>query len=39
MLNTFTFKFSVLFGRHKLLVQSLRILELSTHLSTVTANV
>ena len=38
MLNTFRFKSSVLLGRHTLLDKSLRVLQLPTHLSNLTAN-
>ena len=35
-LNTFRFKYSVLFGTHTLLDKSLRVLQLWTHLSKLT---
>ena len=38
MLNTLRFKYSVLFGTHTLLDQLLRVLQLPTHLSDLTAN-
>ena len=38
MLNTFRFKFSYLFGTHTLFGKSLRVLQLPTHLSNLTAN-
>ena len=38
MLNMLRFKSSVLFGTHTFLDESLRILQLSTHLSNLTAN-
>ena len=37
MLNTLRFKSSVLFGTHSLLGKSLRVLQLLTHLSKLTA--
>ena len=38
MLKTVRFKSSVLFGTHTLLDKSLRVLQLPTHLSRLTAN-
>ena len=38
MLNTLRFKSSDLFGRHTLFDTSLRVLQLQTHLSNLTAN-
>ena len=38
MLSTLKFKSSVLFGTHTLLDKSLRVLQLPTHLSNLTAN-
>ena len=38
MLNTLRFKSSVLFGTHALLDKSLRVLQLPTHQSNLTAN-
>ena len=38
MLNTIRFKSSVLFGVHTLLDKSLRVLQLQTNLSNLTAN-
>ena len=38
MLNTFSFKSSVLFITHTLLDKSLRVLQLPTHQSNLTAN-
>ena len=38
MLNILRFKSSVLFGTHTLLDKSLRVLQLLTHLSNLTAN-
>ena len=38
MLNSLRFKSSVLFGTHTLLGKSLRVLQLQTHLSNLTAN-
>ena len=38
MLNMLKFKSSVLFGTHNLLDKSLRVLQLPTHLSNLTAN-
>ena len=38
MLNTFIFKPSVLFEPHALLDKSLKVLQLPTHLSHLTAN-
>ena len=38
MLNTLKFKSSVLFGTHTLLDKSLRVLQLPTDLSSLTAN-
>ena len=38
MLNTLRFKSSVLFGTHNLSDKSLRVLQLPTHLSNLTAN-
>ena len=38
MLNKLRFKYSVLVGTHTLLDQSLRVLQLPTHLSNLTAN-
>ena len=37
-LNTIRFKFTVLFGTHTLLDKTLRLLQLPTHLSNLTAN-
>ena len=39
MLNTLKFEYSVLFGTHTLIDKSLRVLQLPTHLSNLTANV
>ena len=38
MLNTLRFKSSVLFGTHALFDKSLRVLQLQTHLSNLTAS-
>ena len=38
MVNALIFKSSVLFGTHTSLDESLRVLELPTHLSKLTAN-
>ena len=38
MLNALQFKSSVLFGTHTLLDMSLRVLQLPTHISHLTAN-
>ena len=38
MLNVLRFKFSVLFRTHALLDKSLRVLQLPTHLSNLTAS-
>ena len=38
MLNMLRFKCFVLFGTHALLDKSLRVLQLATHLSNLTAN-
>ena len=38
MVNTLRFKYSVLFGTQTLLDKLLRVLQLPTHLSTITAN-
>ena len=38
MLNTLGFKSSVLFGTHTLLDKSFRVLQLPTHLSSLTTN-
>ena len=38
MLNTLRFKSSVFFGTHTLLDKSVRVLQLLTHLSKLTAN-
>ena len=38
MLNMLRFQFSDLFGTHTLLDKSLRVLQLPTHLSNLTAN-
>ena len=37
-MNTLRFRSSVLFGTHTLLDKSLRVLQLPTHLSNLTAN-
>ena len=38
MLNTLRFKSSVLYGTHTLLDKSLRVIQLSTHISSLTSN-